>query len=146
MGVVVGFPISEKRTIDQKSGKDFARVLGFFRFLWRMPLFVRMDQMMPAVDYDQGCYIHTISVDTAFRSQGLGSEMIERVASEHGSLDLHVNRSNDAAIRFYERNGFKQLAEGSMMHKGQELTHVLMGRNQAADFRDGKGGVTEEET
>ena len=43
VGVVVGFPRSEKRTIDQKSSKDFARALGFFRFLWRMPLYVRME-------------------------------------------------------------------------------------------------------
>ncbi len=31
-------------------------------------------------------------------------------------------------IRFYERNGFKRLAEGSFEHKDHEPSQVLMGR------------------
>lgn len=129
VGVIVGFPISEKAAIDQKSGKDFARTMGFFGFLAHLPLFVRMDKMMPAVDDENGYYVHTISVDPEFRGRGFGSEVIEQTAAEHGALYLHVNRDNEAAIRFYERNGFKRLAEGSMMHKGCELSQVLMGRS-----------------
>ena len=128
VGVIVGFPVSEKAAIDQKSGKEFARAMGFFRFVARMPLFVRMDRMMPAVEDESGYYVHTISVDAEVRGRGFGSEIIDRVASEHGALYLHVNRDKEAAIRFYERNGFKRLAEGSMMHKGHELSQVLMGR------------------
>ncbi|MCF7929661.1 MAG: GNAT family N-acetyltransferase [Spirochaetales bacterium] len=128
VGVIVGFPISEKTEIDRKSGKDFARAMGFFRFLARIPLFVRMDKMMPAAEDENGYYIHTISVDSEQRGRGFGSEMIEQIASEHGALYLHVNRDNEEAIRFYERNGFKRLAEGSMMHKGRELSQVLMSR------------------
>lgn len=128
VGVLVGFPVAEKAAIDQKSGKDFARAMGLFRFLSRMPLFVRMDKMMPALVDEKGYYVHTISVDSEHRGRGFGSEIINRVASEHGTLYLHVNRDNDAAIRFYERNGFKRLAEGSMVYKGRELSQVLMGR------------------
>ena len=128
VGVIVGFPISEKAEIDRKSGKDFARAMGFFRLLARMPLFVRMNKMMPAAEDENGYYVHTISVDPEHRGRGFGSEIIEQIASEHGALYLHVNRDNKGAIRFYERNGFKRLAEGSMMHKGRELSQVLMGR------------------
>ena len=128
VGVLVGFPISDKAEIDQKSGKDFVRTMGFFRFLKHMPLFIRMDRMMPAVKDENGYYVHTISVDSKHQGQGFGSEMIQRVASDHRALYLHVNRDNGDAIRFYERNGFKQLAEGSMVHKGRELSQVLMGR------------------
>lgn len=85
VGVKVGFPVSEKAQINQNSGKDFARAMGFLRFLARMPLFMRMDKMMPAVE-------------------------------------------NEAAIRFYERNGFERVDEGSMTHKGRELSQVLMRR------------------
>ena len=98
VGVIVGFPVSEKAHIDQKSGKDFARAMGFFRFVSRMPLFIRMDRMMPTVDDQDGYYVHTITVDAEYRGRGIGSEMIERVA------------------------------EGSMVHKGHELSHVLMRR------------------
>lgn len=128
VGVIVGFPVAEKAAIDKKSGKDFARAMGFFRFFTRMPLFVRMDKMMPALVDEKGYYVHTISVDSEHRGRGFGGEIINRVASEHGTLYLHVNRDNEAAIRFYERNGFKRLAEGSMVHKGRELSQVLMGR------------------
>ena len=128
VGVIVGFPVSEKAEIDQTSGKDFARAMGFFRFLARMPLFMRMDRMMPAVEDESGYYVHTISVDSDSRGRGFGSEMIEQVAANHGALYLHVNRDKEAAIRFYEHNGFERLGEGSMTHKGRELSQVLMGR------------------
>ena len=130
VGVIVGFPNSEKAEIDRKSGKDFARAMGLFRLLARMPLFVRMDKMMPAAEDEKGYYIHTLSVAPEQRGRGFGSEMIEQLASEHATLYLHVNRDNEGAIRFYERNGFERLAEGSMMHKGRELSQVLMGRTE----------------
>ncbi len=102
--------------------------MGFFRFLSRMPLFIRMDKMMPAVEDESGYYVHTITVDSEYRGQGLGGEIIDQVAAEHGALYLHVNGDKEAAIRFYEQNGFKRLAEGSMTHKGHQLSQVLMGR------------------
>lgn len=86
-GVIVGFPVSEKTAIDQKSGKDFARAMGFFRFLARMPLFMRMDRMMPTVEDEDGYYVHTITVEAEYGGRGFGSEMIERVASRRGGLD-----------------------------------------------------------
>jgi ribosomal protein S18 acetylase RimI-like enzyme len=128
VGVIVGFPAAEKAAIDKESGKDFARAMGLLRLLARMPLFLRMDKMMPPLVDEKGYYVHTISVDSQVRGRGIGSEMINRVASEHGTLYLHVNRDNEAAIRFYERNGCKRLAEGSMVHKGRELSQVLMRR------------------
>lgn len=128
VAVIVGFSISEKAEIERKSGRDFARAMGFFRFLARMPLFVRMNKMMPAVEDESGYYVQFISVAEEHRGRGFGSEMIERAAAEHGPLYLHVNGDKEAAIRFYERNGFEQLAEGSMVHKGHELSQVLMGR------------------
>ena len=62
------------------------------------------------------------------QEQHYPSQVIERVGSEHGTLYLHVNREKADAIRFYERNGFRRVAEGSMVHKGQELSQVLMRR------------------
>lgn len=129
MAVSVGFPIREKPEIDQKSGKDFARAMGLFWFLARMPLFMRMDKMMPAVEDESGYYVHTISVDPDSRGRGFGSDKIGQVAADHGALYPHVNRDNGSAIRFYERNGFRRLAEGSMTHKERELSQVLMGRS-----------------
>lgn len=41
---------------------------------------------------------------------------------------ISVNRDKEGTIRFYEPNGFRRLTEGSTMHKGHELSQVLMGR------------------
>lgn len=71
--VVVTFPLSEKAEIDQKSGKSFAQAMGLFPFLSRMPLFLRMEKMMPRVESSSGSYIHTISVDSEKRGGGIGS-------------------------------------------------------------------------
>lgn len=43
------------------------------------------------------------------------------------TIDLE-HYDNDRAIRFYERNGFQRLSEGSMNYKGRTLSQVLMGR------------------
>ncbi len=128
-GVIVCFPVLEKADIDRKSGKDFVQSMGLFRFLHRMPLFVRMEKMMPSVEDKSGHYIHTISVDSGFRGKGIGSTIIEELSSEHDALYLHVNRNNESAIRFYEKNGFRRLAEGSMKHNGKILSQLLMGRS-----------------
>jgi ribosomal protein S18 acetylase RimI-like enzyme len=127
-GVIVGFPVAKKAEIDKSSGRTFAQAMGFFRLIMRMPLFIRMDRMMPPAKDATGYYLHTLSVDAQHRSRGLGSEIIKQVVSDKDPVYLHVNRDNHRAIRFYEQNGFQRLAEGSMAYKGRELSQVLMGR------------------
>ncbi len=70
--VLVSFPLSEKTEIDQKSGRAFAQSMGLFKFLARMPLFIRMGKMMPSIESDSGSYIHTLSVDSEIRRMGIG--------------------------------------------------------------------------
>lgn len=128
VGIAVAFPVSQKTEIDQKSGKDFAKAMGIFRFLSLMPLFIRMEKMMPAVTGTTGGYLHTLCIDSEQRGKGLGGQTIQQIAEELGPLHLHVNGDNAKAIAFYEKNGFKKAARGQMIHKGRPLSQILMSK------------------
>jgi ribosomal-protein-alanine N-acetyltransferase len=57
-------------------------------------------------------YLVTIDVDERFRREGLGQRMLtrgeERVRESDGeAMYLHVYVKNEAAIGFYERNGYR---------------------------------------
>ncbi len=80
--------------------------------------------------YDLG-----ITVAQAFRGLGLGSALLELAAEwSRGrggrKLTLSVFAHNEAAIRFYEANGFVRegLRRGQFIRAGRELDEVLMGR------------------
>jgi ribosomal protein S18 acetylase RimI-like enzyme len=59
--------------------------------------------------------IETLSVLAGERSQGTGTALLEAVRAELGGLgvnelSLHAMRTNESAIRFYERHGFRTYA------------------------------------
>ncbi|KAL2911731.1 N-acetyltransferase 5 [Polyrhizophydium stewartii] len=60
----------------------------------------------------QRVYVMTLSVREAWRRAGIGSRLVEAIAERAaaggaaGSMCLHVQTSNDAALRFYGRAGF----------------------------------------
>jgi len=61
-------------------------------------------------------YISTIGVSPEYRKQGLASYMLEQMAAELQELGcrtiaLHVKADNEAAIRFYRKQGFKVVEE-----------------------------------
>ncbi len=52
-----------------------------------------------------------LAVDTPFRSQGIGTQLMNTFVRECAvrgmkSIELEVRQSNEAAIRFYRRHGF----------------------------------------
>jgi ribosomal protein S18 acetylase RimI-like enzyme len=60
-------------------------------------------------------HLHHIVVAPGYRGSGLGAAMLERlraVARDAGArrLTLKVYRTNEGAIRFYEREGFSTVA------------------------------------
>lgn len=46
VGVIVGFPVSEKSRMDSISGKAFARTMGIFSFLKKILIFIRMAKLV----------------------------------------------------------------------------------------------------
>jgi [ribosomal protein S18]-alanine N-acetyltransferase len=84
--------------------EDFEKMAGFAIAEWK-----------PSLETISG-YIQTIEVAPAFRGQGIGRALLERIedsAREANApmLWLHVDKTNDAAIGLYSRQGFLPVGE-----------------------------------
>jgi ribosomal-protein-alanine N-acetyltransferase len=87
---------------------------------WELSVFASLPQRpcgyIIASRKDQHAHIHKFIVAPAFRSQGVGSAMLDLCLSKASSLDLNaitlwVYAENKHAIRFYHRQGFGMVAE-----------------------------------
>ena len=55
-------------------------------------------------------HILSVGIDVNYRSKGVGTMLLNYFAAETGAsiITLYVHIENDAAIKFYEKNGFAQ--------------------------------------
>ena len=91
------------------------------------------------VHHDMGGYIYLddFSVTEAYRSKGIGSELIrtaESYAKETGmpAVVLHVEKSNESAMRFYEKIGYSVIRDDgnrNLMKKGMEDSEITEAQN-----------------
>ncbi|MGF7185871.1 ribosomal protein S18 acetylase RimI-like enzyme [Desulfitispora alkaliphila] len=125
-GVLVGFLVNEKSQIDKSSGKAFAKAMGTWNFLKRMPLLFRMGKITSGEMDAKGYYIHTICVASQFQGLEIGRKIIEILAIDHEKLYLHVNIKKQGAQKFYKRVGFQPQSKGTINHKGKEIGTYLM--------------------
>lgn len=71
----------------------------------------------PCHDHDCNCAkLHKLYLDPAYHNRGIGTLALRHVIAEargkgYKVLHLNVNRNNTAAIRAYERNGFRTIRE-----------------------------------
>ncbi len=126
IGVVVGFPVKDKKEIDSQSGKDFARAMGFFTLMKKMFFYNKLNKIVAGDMDDEGYYIHTLSISPDFQGQGFGRQIIDLISKDQKKLYLHVSRKNKGAVKFYEAVGFQEKFRGSITHKGKELCESLM--------------------
>lgn len=127
-GVVVYYPVSKMKEVDKIAGEGFAKAMGGFSFLKRMPLYLKMSKMLGGDLDDDGMYIHTICVESGSRGKGIGTEILNELEKENPKMYLYVNDKNEKAIRFYEKNGFRKNYHGKMKYRGEELGEFLMER------------------
>ncbi|MBN2897639.1 MAG: GNAT family N-acetyltransferase [Clostridia bacterium] len=71
---------------------------------------------LPAVQPRQWLLIAGIAVDEKVRRSGAGQALLDSLKqwwAEHGiaEIELKVYTFNESAIRFYEKNGFKELSK-----------------------------------
>jgi ribosomal protein S18 acetylase RimI-like enzyme len=128
MGIVVAYPASKRKEIDKLAGQGMIKAMGFFTFLRKMALFIRMEKMLGGEIENDGLYIHTICVDGKVRGQNIGRMLIQYLNERNPIMYLYVNADNHSAIRFYEKNGFAKKFHGTMKYKGKELGEYLMRR------------------
>jgi len=61
----------------------------------------------------EDAWVHSLYVDPDRTGQGIGSALLELACSlRPGGLGLYVFASNEAALRFYRRHGFGEVARG----------------------------------
>jgi len=125
-GVVVGFPLTEKERLDKSSGKAFMKTMGVATVIRKIPFMLKLNKIVAGDMDEDGYYINQLIVDPDFQGKGLGTEIIKRLALEHGKLYLHVNTENKGAVRFYKNNGFNEKFTGSMKYHGKTYTESLM--------------------
>jgi len=110
-GLMIGYPGDRKRQAEEKVHFVMARIMSLRklpRILVNVADFNRIKQAVDPNDY----YILSMSVLPEFRSQGIGSYLLQQadlVASSEGcaSLCLDVTYKNHRARALFERQGFQ---------------------------------------
>jgi ribosomal-protein-alanine N-acetyltransferase len=76
-------------------------------------------------------HINTIAVSPALRGQGIGSRLISEVLALTGveRATLEVRRSNEAALRLYEKFGFRVTAVRHKYYDNPEEDGLILWRN-----------------
>ena len=74
------------------------------------------------------------------RGKGVGHALLNAViAKTPGDITLNVARSNEGAIRFYERNGFTRVAETTRQYSGIDVCYAQMRLTSSATARQDAG-------
>lgn len=127
-GDVVGVELGYDRA--QLAGQEFAGALNMLKAmpLPRWPhLMLKVNRalsgyvMPPAAD---AYYINNIAVDSSKRGMGLGQRFLDHIvatARQRGyrCIELDVTEINTGGIRFYERYGFRKVAESGTAAKSE---------------------------
>jgi ribosomal protein S18 acetylase RimI-like enzyme len=79
-------------------------------------VFIQLDCSRPELaDGKERAYLYSFRVRSAFRSQGLGTYILEKVEEDlvkrgYSKLTLNVAKDNIRALRLYQRRGYKVVA------------------------------------
>lgn len=75
-------------------------------------------------------YIAGIFVDKAYRSQGIGRQLLEYVKQLHSTLSLDVYQKNERALRFYRENGFTIVSKQNDERTGEIEFTMIWNKNK----------------
>ncbi len=85
--------------------------------------------------YETVWHLMNVAVDPDLRRRGVGSrllsELYQRVGSPDARFTLEVRRSNDAAIRLYERDGFRAAGLRRRYYRDNGEDALIMWRTPA---------------
>lgn len=111
---IAGFQVSDGSLTGGIGAKKLIQELGFFSGLWACLVFSLFKRQPKAREL----IMDGIAVDSGFRGQGIGSELLDQIihyAAENGfdSVRLDVIDSNPRARKLYELKGFVEVSSES---------------------------------
>lgn len=65
-------------------------------------------------------FIGALFIDTDFQHQGIGGKLLDYVRQNRANLTLKIYAQNLPALRFYQKNDFKIVAEKKDEHSGAD--------------------------
>ena len=68
--------------------------------------------------------IHSLYLTEAARGQGIGCQLLQNAKSSQPSLSLFAFQANGRACRFYERNGFAEVARSDGADNDENLPDI----------------------
>lgn len=71
-----------------------------------------------------GAEIHSLYLAETARGQGIGRQLLDHAKSKHTQLSLYAFQANDPARRFYERNGFAEVARSDGAENDENLPDI----------------------
>lgn len=72
-------------------------------------------------------FVYAIYLDAAARGRGIGKALMDLVKARHPErVELTVFEKNSSALRFYEREGFREMPEGRDSSRPEGIPTLLM--------------------
>ena len=114
--ILIGY---DHRTIDEKAEQaDYKIALSALDRLLLVPKFWILQPIL-GKDEVTGMYVQNLCVAAAYRGKGLGAQLIRHFCEMHPvDVWLDVELTNYAALRFYERLGFRVVSRKDVFIRG----------------------------
>ncbi len=71
-----------------------------------------------------GADVHSLYLKPAARGQGIGKRLLDHAKAQHSRLTLFAFQANTGACRFYERNGFAEVARSDGADNDENLPDI----------------------
>ena len=71
-----------------------------------------------------GTDVHSLYLTPAARGQGIGKRLLDHAKVQHPRLSLFAFQANIGACRFYERNGFVEVARSDGADNDENLPEI----------------------
>lgn len=112
-GIIVFMDRITLKNNHRKMGLKMLKIMGLWPMVYRLPRFIQVERLIPKLA-DISMYISHITIFNEFRGRGMAAHLLsfcekQAVVSGLTRLALDVEVVNDAAIRVYERFGFKKI-------------------------------------
>ncbi|AHF99908.1 acetyltransferase [Halostagnicola larsenii XH-48] len=83
---------------------------SFFTDAYRrstVQIYLQDDELIGFAAVRRDGYILFLAVSPEYQGEGIGKQLVARVAKEHDTITCHARTTNEGALQFYEHLGFE---------------------------------------